>query len=152
MMSKVNRRILLSIPTDAVGLLIGKEGKTFNEISVQSNAKLTLQLHHDICKGSRERYIAIEGDIDKIGRACRIIIDKLSSRKSSKIGEDQIELVKWVISQTRCSMIIGRNGSGIKAINAASGSWVKIAHVEEACPGESQRSVQTHMISTYYVL
>lgn len=140
-MSK-NRKILLSIPTDAVGLLIGKEGKTFNEISVQSSAKLTLQLHHDISRGSRERYIAIEGEIDKIGKACRIIIEKLSSRNFAKGGEDQIELIKWVIAQSRCSMIIGRNGSGIKAINAASGSWVKIAHVEEACPGESQRYAQ----------
>lgn len=133
------RKILLSIPTDAVGLLIGKEGKTFNEISVQSNAKLNLQLHHDICKGSRERFIIIEGDIESLGKAVRIIVEKVSSRNFSEGGDDRIELIKWVVSQSRCSMIIGRGGNGIKAINAASGSWVKIAHVEEACPGESQR-------------
>lgn len=130
------RKILLSIPTDAVGLLIGKEGKTFNEISISSNAKLNLQLHQDIARGSRERFIIIEGEIEQISTAARIIIDKLSSRNNS---ESRIELIKWVISQSRCSVIIGRNGSGIKAINAASGSWVKIAHVEEACPGENQR-------------
>jgi hypothetical protein len=38
-------------------------------------------------------------------------------------------------------MVIGRNGSGIKAINAASGAWVKIAHIEEAMPCDGQRLV-----------
>jgi len=135
-----NYKILLSIPTDAVGLLIGKEGKTFNEISVQSNAKLSLQLHHDICKGSRERSVIIEGDVKSIARAIKIIIHKLSCRNlSGDVGSEKTELIKWVVSQSRCSMIIGRGGNGIKAIHASSGAWVKIAHIEEACPGEGQR-------------
>ena len=81
----------------------------------------------------------IDGDIASIVRAIRIITEKLAVRNLSDDASEKVELIKWVISQSKCSMIIGRGGNGIKAINAASGSWVKIAHVEEACPGENQR-------------
>lgn len=139
MLSNRAANIILSIPTDAVGLIIGKEGKTFNEISVLSRAKLTLQLHHDICKGLRQRFIIVEGDISCIAMAVRIIIEKLSTRNTGDRIDESIELIKWVVPQSKCSMIIGRGGNCIKAINAASGSWVKIAHIEETCPGENQR-------------
>lgn len=147
-------KFVFSIPTEAVGLIIGKSGKNLLKISQDSKSKVSLQSHHDVQLGSHERIVIVEGDKSSIMQALRMVVPTLIDRKSSSSSEEikasdsppasdteSVELIKWLIPQQMCGVLIGKGGDGIKAINTQSGAWVKIAHVEEASPGAEERLV-----------
>lgn len=151
-MERGTQHLVVSIPTDAVGLIIGKSGKNLTKISQESQAKVFLQSHHDVQNGSHERMLIVDGDEESIIKAMRMIMTSLVERKASSFandilssvdsnGEKTSELVKWLIPDQLCGVLIGKGGDGIKSINSASGAWVKIAHVEEASPGSEERLV-----------
>lgn len=134
-------RILFSVPINAVGLLIGKNGETLKFICRESSATVTLQHFHDLRKGVTERVIIISAtNIPNFIKAYDLIIDKLKIYKSSLITfkdtvkdePDAIEVVKWLVNQSYCGLLIGRSGEKIKKIRELSGAWVKIAHIEES--------------------
>lgn len=54
---------------------------------------------------------------------------------------DGNQIIKWVILQSDCGNLIGRGGEGIKKINELSGSWVKVAHLEDSVRGAKERLV-----------
>ena len=54
---------------------------------------------------------------------------------------DGNQIIKWVILQSDCGNLIGRGGEGIKKINEVSGSWVKVAHLEDSVRGAKERLV-----------
>lgn len=54
---------------------------------------------------------------------------------------DGNQIIKWVILQSDCGTLIGRGGEGIKRINELSGSWVKVAHLEDSVRGVKERLV-----------
>ena len=41
------------------------------------------------------------------------------------------QILKWIIPQNSCGVLIGRGGDGIRRINDMTGAWVKVAHIEE---------------------
>ncbi len=134
-------RILFSVPINAVGLLIGKNGETLKFICRESSTAVTLQHFHDLPKGITERVIIIDmTSIPNFIKAYDLIIDKLKIYKSSlktlketiKSESDSIEVVKWRVNQSYCGLLIGRSGEKIKKIRELSGAWVKIAHIEES--------------------
>lgn len=135
-------RLLVAVPTEAVGYLIGKAGKTLNELADNSNCRLYLQGHHDISVGAKERAIIIEGSVSNALEALHRLFLKLSLRNNKSASD--VELVKWSIPQSMCGILIGRGGEGIKHIHAETGSWVKVAHIEEALPGDSERFVYSY--------
>jgi polyribonucleotide nucleotidyltransferase len=155
---------MIAVPTDAIGLLIGKAGKTLTKISKESGARVSLQAYDDIEYGSRERAVIIHGIRHSIVTALKLIIAIFVARKTTCMtsldstpstnvfnsGENEttkeistnnsnFELLKWIIPQSMCGKLIGKGGDGIKLINSKSGAWVKIAHIEEISPGTDER-------------
>lgn len=126
------------ISTSMVGLLIGKNGASFREMAESSQTKLFLQSHEDMPESSRGRALILTGTKDTILLALNKIFDRIIL-KSLEINEDDSYLVKWVIKQCFCGILIGRNGDGIKKINEFSGAWVKVAHLEEFVSGTDER-------------
>ncbi len=143
----------VSVPTDAIGLLIGKSGKTLNKLSLDSKCNINLQSNHDREEGNKERAVILTGKINGILFALRSIMAILASRKTcssfpihsepvqklKKKESTSNELLKWAIPQSLCGKLIGKAGQGIRSINAQSGAWVKIGHIEEVPPGSEER-------------
>ena len=126
------------VPTSMIGLLIGKNGSSFQELSRLANVRLYLQAHEDMPEKSRERILIMCGFPENLTTVLSKIFHRI--RFKSKIArEDDCQLIKWVIKQSNCGTLIGRNGEGIKSINRLSGSWVKVAHLEEYISGEHER-------------
>jgi hypothetical protein len=143
--------LTLVIPTDVVGLLIGKvyslyalyivflmcilfelqQGATLREISAESGAKMSFQAFADMPPGTKERCVVIWGAIDSLLKAEAMILSKMEIRRPKSDGDEVfIEngkyLLKWLIPNFMCGLLIGRHGDGIKQINEASGAWVKV--------------------------
>ena len=64
-------------------------------------------------------------------KAQEIMLQKLKTRRPKGDKEDLPlnagkYLIKWIISNRVCGLLIGRNGEGIKHINDVSGAWVKV--------------------------
>lgn len=136
-------QVLFSVPVNAFGLLIGKNGGTLKYICRESGASLTLQHFHDLPKGTVERVMILDMiDVSSFLKAYDLIVDKLkiykSSLKKTLIDDvkdehsDSIEVIKWLVNQSYCGLLIGRSGEKIKKIREISGAWVKIAHIEES--------------------
>jgi len=133
--------LVVSIPTDAVGLVIGKGGKNLITVQEESNAKLFLQSHENTLPGFHERLVIINGDKPSIISAIKLLMPSLIDRKSSSYADTGEEIVKWLIPSQLCGVLIGKNGYLIKKINTTSGACVKIAHAEEAAKGSEERLV-----------
>lgn len=63
------------IPTQFVGLLIGKNGSCFRDLAKSSQCKLCLQSYEDIPELSRERVLAMNGTKHSVLVALRKIIE-----------------------------------------------------------------------------
>lgn len=148
--------LTLVIPTDVVGLLIGKvycfyvsslsclfillftlftfqQGATLREISAASGAKMSFQAFSDMPPRTKERCVVIWGPIEAIVAAVGLVLAKMEVRRPRSDGDGVMTengkyLLKWLIPNYMCGLLIGRHGDGIKQINEASGAWVKVPH------------------------
>lgn len=96
--------------------------------------------------GTKERCVVIWGSVESLLKAEGLILSKMEVRRPKKDPDDfAVEsgkfLVKWVIPNSMCGLLIGRQGDGIKQINDLSGAWVKVAREQESAPGSTERSV-----------
>jgi transcription antitermination factor NusA-like protein len=126
------------VPTDVIGLLIGKSGTFFQETTKVTGTKLYLQSTADMPDLCRERILILVGEKKNVLSAIKLLFKRININRKSSSLED-IVLEKWVIKQADCGHLIGKYGDGIKKINAFSGAWVKVAHVEEYVSESSER-------------
>ena len=94
--------------------------------------------------GTKERCVVIWGPVDSLVTAESLILSKVEVRRPKTEGEEVVAdsgkyLLKWLIPNYMCGLLIGRHGDGIKQINEASGAWVKVAHEQESAPGAPER-------------
>ena len=149
--------LVILIPTSAVGLIIGKAGLFLKYIGHISGAQLRLQSFDEMMHGIQERAIFVTGEPTSIKSAVQVILLRLQVPSepgrtfgggvaNNNNGDGSTEgtssdqhVIQWIIPQSSCGLLIGKNGSRIKMINENSGAWVKIAHPEETGPdvGES---------------
>lgn len=153
--------VMLAIPSDSVGLLIGKSGAHFKQMSEFSGAEISLQHATDILPRSAERALVITGSIESLLKAMKITLSRLgitldtSNQREIHPEEDDLQamsetsnrdqskprgaITKWIIPQSMCGALIGKTGQGIKKINSETGAWVKVAHNEEYSVDPSER-------------
>lgn len=130
------RSLTLLIPTQIVGLLIGKNGKSISEIVGDSDCSLTFQSITDMPTHSTYRILCVMGSKESVLQAISRIIQRAQFMKGHGDSQDLEyhslpQLMKWIIPQRLCGALIGRGGDGIKKINDISGAWVKVAHADE---------------------
>ncbi len=153
----------LSVPTSAIGLLIGKSGSTLKMIMTRSGAVVRLQNSNDMLPGTKERAMSISGQKNQVQEALKIVLLKLQSHAPSSSPQfhtadnnalcapsseveiedptNELVIIQWAIPQSATGMLIGKQGMRIKYINDMSGAWVKIAHPEETSLGTDERRV-----------
>lgn len=138
------------IPTKYVGFIIGKSGIYRKNVMVGTSAQFNFQLIDDIPDHTVERTTSLFGPIPDIIE----LLNRLFHRIDQACGKNSIsdngdledvstkeDIQKWLIPQSVCGSLIGRNGDGIKAIHRFSGAWVKIAHLDEFSNTHNERFV-----------
>lgn len=103
---------------------------------MQYGASVSFQSFTDVPLGGTLRGVAVQGPFNAVMEAVSKIILKLKShRPVNKENEvhlaDGRVMLKWIVPQSVCGVLIGRGGEGIKHINKHSGAWVKVAHAQE---------------------
>lgn len=111
-----------------------QQGATLREISAESGAKMSFQAFSDMPPGTKERCVVIWGAVDAIVTAVSLILAKMEIRRPKSDGDEVViengkYLLKWLIPNYMCGLLIGRHGDGIKQINEASGAWVKVRYM-----------------------
>lgn len=124
--------IVIAIPTKTIGLIIGKNGQNFKEISEISGSKFNIQPIDDLPQESRTRCALIKGNSKSVLSAVETILNKMHFKSSEGV-------LKWVILQSFTGILIGKGGSKIKSINERSGAWVKVAHIDESASMLNER-------------
>jgi hypothetical protein len=130
--------LTISVRASAVGLLIGKSGRTLSAMTQASGASIIFQNFSETSSTQyKERCVLIKGTLKRVKEALKHIMIRLQSQLSTsgtnaaQEGGNQ-PLVQWAIPQSSAGLLIGKQGAGIKHINERSGCWVKIAHPEES--------------------
>lgn len=142
-----NYVVTLVMPTDIIGLIIGKQGSALRDITAKSGARILIQAFEDMPPGSNEREVSVSGSIQEISIAEELILQRLKNRRPKcddnniAILENGACLLKCVIPRNLCGLLIGRGGVGVKEINEKSGAWVKVAHEQDGAPGTADRTV-----------
>jgi hypothetical protein len=127
--------VMMLVAASSVGLLVGKSGQFFKYMEHTSGTHMYLQSFDDMLDGSTNRTLTITGTQQAVLMAVEIVMLRLKTQLSDALEpfSDKV-LVQWIIPQANAGLLIGKNGSHIKYINATSGSWVKISHPEEVQP------------------
>lgn len=111
------KTVEISIPKDAVRLLIGRNGKNINQIQQQSNTKVSLR------------------DCDENTRVCIIRGSQFACSVAESLIRDCIanqplvESFDMVVPANCVGKIIGRCGERIKEIRAVSGAKVNVSEI-----------------------
>jgi len=130
--------LIVSIPSDGAGLVIGKAGGTFKQIENDSKAKPFLQCDGDLInlKESKEKLFILAGSESAIIAAMKMAIGILIDRKTNTVRSDGTpkpnnpDYIDWLIPEQMCGILIGKGGQSIKDINSKSGANVAI-HPED---------------------
>ena len=72
-----DRTLVILIPTNAVGLIIGKGGQFLKYVGYVSGAALRLQSFEEMAHGIQERAVFISGDAFQIQSAVQVILQRL---------------------------------------------------------------------------
>lgn len=81
------------VPTDAVGLLVGRGGANVRQISKQSGAEINLSGDGDTPPSLSDRIVTIHGDVAQKKAACRLIVHKLYKTQEVHDGGEGIFVV-----------------------------------------------------------
>jgi transcription antitermination factor NusA-like protein len=139
------QHFIISIPTDAVGLAIGKLGRNFKKIEEETGAKPFLQSFEDTNSALHERMLILTGTEEAVISAMRSFLPAFVERKTNTFNKEETKdpnneiTKKWLIAENLCSILIGKGGRVIQEINSVSGAIVKIAHPEEGQKDSGER-------------
>ena len=141
---------VLYIPQSIIGIISGKKGSTLKMLQKQSGASIKIESDEE-AKSSNERMVMISGSSYVINKAQQMIDDII--RKNSVMENDKGnsnrgqqkndggEEDKFVLSAEYIRMLIGKNGSIIREIEARSGAIIEISGKSQHERGGSTRNV-----------
>jgi transcription antitermination factor NusA-like protein len=152
-------KFCFSIPVDSVHIIAGNNGENLKKISEETQTLVTVQSSEDAMSGSNERIITIEGVRECIVNALKVIIPILIDRKniqpdslSSSTDSKSVEIVKWLVPQQLCGVLIGKGGEGVKNISKLSGAHVRVLNAHESVEISDERFAFISMIKSLILL
>lgn len=133
----VTIRSLLS--TKGAGVVIGKAGKTVEQLREETGVKAGIS---KVVQGVNDRVLTISGTVDQVHKAYAFIARTLLETPIQYNVElpPDTTLIRLLISHTLMGSIIGRQGSKIKEIQENTG--VKLVANKEMLPQSTERIVE----------
>lgn len=125
----------VQVPSDAVGLVIGRQGSNVKLIQERTNTKINFSDEevegHRIC--------TIKGSEDNVTLAQKLVIKAITD-------QPVIETEEMFVPIAAVGRIIGRNGETIRAVTRTSGAKVTVEREDEqlqspTCPDDMRRII-----------
>jgi len=136
------------IPSDKIGMLIGRGGTTINGIKNESGAKIQIAPEHETMPGSPERVVYLTGLQAAIDKAAELINAKVGGRSGEppkpeveEVPEDQVDM--YVPSRS-VGYLLGSKGSSLREIceKAGNGTRVRVSQDADVSTGDIKRGVK----------
>jgi tetrahydromethanopterin S-methyltransferase subunit F len=114
-----------------------------------TDVEILIQRFNDKPADSNERIVFFTGKLQNIINAQEVMLNILKMKRPNfdrinsncnevRIGDNEV-LFRGVITWRLTGLLIGKDGSNIKAIHNETGCWIKIGHTEERVRGSSER-------------
>ncbi|KAL9173556.1 hypothetical protein ABFS82_03G122800 [Erythranthe guttata] len=128
----------MEVPSDKVGVLIGKAGDTIRSLQVNSGAKIQITKDADADPRSTNRPVELIGTLENINKAEKLIKDVIAeadaggspslvargfSTVQAASGGEQIEIQ---VSYEKVGLIIGKGGETIRNLQTRSGARIQL--------------------------
>ncbi|KAI8920644.1 hypothetical protein BC831DRAFT_478005 [Entophlyctis helioformis] len=129
--------IHIHVPSNNVGLIIGKGGETIKTLQQRSGARITVAKEHEMEPGSTARLVTIIGTEQAVGIAQHLVNEVISQHQFQRqvasfgppaggFGPTGMYCEIVMISATKVGLVIGRGGETIKAIQNEFGVNLKV--------------------------
>ncbi|KAF7320397.1 KH domain RNA-binding protein [Mycena kentingensis (nom. inval.)] len=130
------------VTTKDAGVIIGKAGRTVNEVREATNVKAGVS---KVIPGVHERVLTVTGPVDAVAKAYSLIIAQLvaTAPSSPTLSTPPASIhtsIRLLISHNLMGTVIGRNGLKIKAIQDASGT--RMVAAKDMLPQSTERIVE----------
>lgn len=161
---KIYLKLLVS--NAAAGSIIGKAGQNINDVQAQTLARIQLSKATELYFGTNERILLVTGRLKQVVAAMYLILSKLQregvaplsprsktaavSPPGASAGEaggdlagPQHLLIRLLVPQPLCGVIIGKHGSTIRTCAADSDTIIRVTSTSEG-----SHAPTTHRIVT----
>ncbi|CAO3646715.1 unnamed protein product [Cunninghamella echinulata] len=135
--------VLVPVPANRVGLVIGRGGDTIRDLERRSGAKLKVLIDRS-GSNPNEKTVSVSGDPDTIERAKKLIDDIVNNQpfqsrpgygnedgynNSSDEQSDKLSIPKEFVG-----LIIGRGGETVRQLKADSGARISVDKYDNSSP------------------
>jgi RNA-binding protein Nova len=143
--------IKLLVSNNVAGSIIGRAGQTISELQTQSSARIKLSQTGDFYPGTQDRVCLVQGQLENVQSAVRLLLERIYMLQEQQHSQhvtwhpNQSEavpdspgfdfVVRLLVPNSCCGMIIGKGGTSIKQMEEASGvSSVRLSPKESEEP------------------
>jgi RNA-binding protein Nova len=124
------------VSNNVAGSIIGRGGQTIAELQELSSARIKLSQTGDYFPGTQDRVCLVQGEPDPVKAATRLLLERLYmlqehqysqqmawqlQKQNSGIAPTFDFIVRVLVPNTSCGLIIGKSGSNIKFMEESSG-------------------------------
>ncbi|KAM0946455.1 putative K domain-containing protein [Dioscorea sansibarensis] len=126
----------IEVPSNKVGVLIGKSGETIKNLQINSGAKIQITRDADADPRSATRPVELIGKLEDINRAERLIKAVIAEADAggspslvargfdtTQTGAEQVEIQ---VPNEKVGLVIGKGGETIKNLQTKSGARIQL--------------------------
>ncbi|XP_038044743.1 insulin-like growth factor 2 mRNA-binding protein 2 isoform X2 [Patiria miniata] len=128
--------VRMLVPSDTVGAIIGRGGKTIKQITAETEARIDIHRHEN--PGSGEKAVTYFGNPEDCTTACRKVREVLSQELSQK---GSLPPLKLLAHDALVGRLIGKGGSSLKHIMQESGATITISPLHELTVCNPERTI-----------
>jgi transcription antitermination factor NusA-like protein len=136
---KTANQSTMLVPSDKIGLIIGKGGATIKDIEASTNVKLQLELE---ATGEPQRNMYVTGSLDCIDKAKTMIQELIDGTTFRRRGSRLNPTKTIQIPNEQVGLVIGRGGSNIRKICMDTACRLKIESEDQAKENENPLPVK----------
>ena len=115
------KKLTFQCPGDQTGIIIGKEGKNIRRIESETNTRIKVDSNRS--DRSANATIVIRGTEENCKKALFMLVRHVSEKIAMHTATTETIVIP---SRKLCARVIGKGGSTRKAIQKASGAFIKI--------------------------
>ncbi|KAL6784804.1 hypothetical protein ACKKBF_B03285 [Auxenochlorella protothecoides x Auxenochlorella symbiontica] len=134
--------VKLLISNGIAGSIIGKGGTNINDFQAKTFARIQLSKSQEYYPGTQDRTLLISGRLKQVVAALALILDKLvgegvaplspRSRLHQEPDRAPRLLLKMLVPQPLCGIIIGKAGATIRSFSNDTQTTIRVTHGEGA--------------------
>uniref|UniRef100_A0A8C9VNV0 Insulin-like growth factor 2 mRNA binding protein 1 n=1 Tax=Scleropages formosus TaxID=113540 RepID=A0A8C9VNV0_SCLFO len=128
----------LLVPTQYVGAIIGKEGATIRNITMQTQSKI--DVHRKENAGAAEKPISIHSTPEGCSAACKMILDIMQQEAKDTKTADEVPL-KILAHNNFVGRLIGKEGRNLKKVEQDTGTKITISPLQDLTLYNPERTI-----------